>query len=125
MLIIGAGPSGLSAAYHLTRFGHKVTIYEAGPVAGGMMSFGIPAYRLPRNIIEAETKRILDTGIELKLNHKVENVEHEMKTGNFDACFLAIGAHLAKRINIPTPDTSKILDAAGVLREMETGKKST
>ena len=59
VLIIGAGPSGLSAAYHLTRFGHKVTIYEAGPVAGGMMSFGIPAYRLPRNIIEAETKRIV------------------------------------------------------------------
>ena len=122
VLIIGAGPSGLSAAYHLTRFGHKVTIYEAGPVAGGMMSFGIPAYRLPRNIIEAEAKRILNMGIELKLNHKVENVEHEMKTGKFDACFLAIGAHLAKRIDIPTPDTSKILDAAGVLREMETGK---
>ena len=74
VLVVGAGPSGLSAAYHLTRLGHAVTIHEAGPMAGGMMRFGIPQYRLPRDVLDAEVQRILDLGVELELNRKVENV---------------------------------------------------
>jgi formate dehydrogenase (NADP+) beta subunit len=62
VLIVGAGPSGLSAAYHLARLGHEVEIHEAGPVPGGMMHFGIPAYRLPRNILDGEVKRIEEHG---------------------------------------------------------------
>ena len=120
VLVIGAGPSGLSAAYHLRRLGHGVTIHEAGPVAGGMMRFGIPAYRLPRDVVQAEIDRIMGLGVELVLDHKVEDIEAEMKEGGFDACFVAVGAHLAKRVDIPTPDAGKILDAIGVLREMET-----
>src|SRR5512135_313050 len=58
VLVVGAGPSGLSAAYHLARLGHTVSIHEAGPIAGGMMHFGIPAYRLPRDVLDAEVKRI-------------------------------------------------------------------
>ncbi len=72
VLVVGAGPSGLSAAYHLARRGHAVTIREAGPMAGGMMRFGIPKYRLPRDVLDAEVQRILDLGVELELNRKVD-----------------------------------------------------
>jgi len=122
VLVIGAGPSGLSAAYHLARLGHNVTIIEAGPATGGMMRFGIPAYRLPRNVIDAEIKRIVDLGVTVRLNEKVEDIPYLMKDEGFDACFVAIGAHLAKRVNIPAPDASRILDAIGVLRQLEVGE---
>lgn len=120
ILVVGAGPSGLSAAYHLRRLGHSVTIYEAGPVAGGMMRFGIPAYRLPRDIVEANIQRIRDMGVDIVLDRKVEDIARERSEGGFDAVFLAIGAHLANRVNIPSADAGKILDAVGVLRDMET-----
>ena len=96
VLVVGAGPSGLSAAYHLRRSGHAVTIVEAGPLAGGMMRFGIPKYRLPRDVLDAEVQRILDLGVELQLNCKVSKILETMQAGRFDAAFLAVGAHIAK-----------------------------
>ena len=123
VLVVGAGPSGLSAAYHLARLGHQVTIYEAGPLAGGMMRFGIPKYRLPRDVLDAEVQRILDMGIALKLNTRVDNILDTMKAGGFDAAFLAVGAHVAKRTDIPARDATRILDAVSVLRGMETDAK--
>ena len=81
ILIIGAGPSGLSAAYHLTRIGHSVEIREAGSVAGGMIQFGIPAYRMPRDELRAEVQRIEDLGVKITLNHRVEDVLAEKKAG--------------------------------------------
>ncbi|HUL96733.1 MAG TPA: NAD(P)-binding protein [Usitatibacter sp.] len=119
VLVVGAGPSGLSAAYHLARLGHRVSIYEAGPFAGGMMRFGIPKYRLPRDVLDAEIDRILELGIELKLNHKVADIAAEMKHGAFDAAFLAVGAHIGKRAFIPAGSSARILDAVSVLRSME------
>ncbi len=119
VLVVGAGPSGLSAAYHLARRGHQVSIFEAGPFAGGMMRFGIPKYRLPRDVLDAEVQRILDLGVELRLNCKVSNILETMGAGGFDAAFLAVGAHIAKRTFIPAGDSARILDAVAVLRSME------
>ena len=119
VLIVGAGPSGLSAAYHLRRLGHHVTIHEAGPVAGGMMRFGIPKYRLPRDVLDAEVRRILDMGVELQLQTKVEDILSSKRVGEFDAAFLAVGAHIGKRAYIPAGSAARMLDAVSLLRSME------
>jgi 2-oxoacid:acceptor oxidoreductase delta subunit (pyruvate/2-ketoisovalerate family) len=119
VLVVGAGPSGMSAAYHLRRLGHAVTVIEAGPFMGGMMRFGIPKYRLPREVLEAEMQRIVDMGVTVHLNTKVADVAQTMRDGGFDAVFLAVGAHIAKRAYIPAKDSSRILDAVAVLRSME------
>jgi len=123
VVVVGAGPSGLSAAYHLRRLGHQVKIVEAGPFAGGMMRFGIPKYRLPRDVLDAEVQRILDLGVELELNTKVSNILETMRDGRFDAAFLAVGAHIAKRAYIPAGGAAHMLDAVSVLRSMEAEEK--
>ncbi|HEY7952033.1 MAG TPA: NAD(P)-binding protein, partial [Solirubrobacteraceae bacterium] len=119
VLIVGAGPSGLSAAYQLARRGHAVTIREAGPLAGGMMRFGIPRYRLPRDVLDAEVTRILDLGVKLELGTKVTNILEAMHGGDFDATFLAVGAHIGRRAYIPAGEAAHILDAVEMLRGME------
>lgn len=124
VLVVGAGPSGLSAAYQLRRMGHAVTIFEAGPVAGGMMRFGIPKYRLPRNILHAEISRIEQMGVEIVLERKVEDLAAEMKKGKFDAVFLAVGAHIGKRAYIPAREAGRIMDAVSFLRSMETAAEA-
>ena len=119
VLVVGAGPSGLSAAYHLRRMGHAVEIHEAGPFAGGMMRFGIPKYRLPRDVLDAEIGRIAELGVVIKLNSKVDRIVESMQSGGFDAAFLAVGAHIGKRSYIPAGSAAKILDAVSLLRSME------
>lgn len=121
VLIVGSGPSGLSAAYHLARFGHKATICEAGPTAGGMMRVGIPKYRLPREVLDAEIARIANMGVTISTNTRIDNLARVMAEEKFDAAFLAVGAHLAKRAYIPAGDAVKILDALSLLRDVDRG----
>ena len=123
VLVVGAGPSGMSAAYHLRRLGHSVTVFEAGPMLGGMMRFGIPKYRLPRDVLEAEMQRVVDLGVKVNLNTKVDNILNTMQDGKFDAAFLAVGAHIGKRARIPAGDAAKIVDAISLLRSMEGEEK--
>jgi 2-oxoacid:acceptor oxidoreductase delta subunit (pyruvate/2-ketoisovalerate family) len=122
VLVVGAGPSGMAAAYHLRRLGHRVTVKEAGPVMGGMMRFGIPKYRLPRDVLEAEMQRIVAMGVKVELGARVDRIDEAMREGGFDAAFLAVGAHIAKRAFIPAKDSARILDAVQVLRSMEGGE---
>ncbi len=119
VLIVGAGPSGMSAAYQLRRRGHGVTVMEAGPLMGGMMRFGIPKYRLPRDVLDAEMQRIVAMGVDVQLSARVADIAQSMVDGGYDAAFLAVGAHIAKRAFIPAKDSAHILDAVSVLRSME------
>jgi 2-oxoacid:acceptor oxidoreductase delta subunit (pyruvate/2-ketoisovalerate family) len=120
VLVVGAGPSGLSAAYHLARLGHWVTIKDAGAAAGGMMRYGIPKYRLPRDILDGEITRILDMGINLELNATVTDIQAELDAG-YDAAFVAVGAHIGRRAYIPAGDSARIMDAVSMLHGMEEG----
>ena len=104
VLVIGAGPSGLSAAYHLARLGHEVEIRDAGDEPGGMMRYGIPAYRLPRDVLDGELDRIAALGVRMTCDHRVEDLAAERQEGGFDAVFVAVGAHLSKRVDIPARD---------------------
>ncbi len=121
VLVIGAGPSGLSAAYHLARRGHQVEIRDASPEPGGMMRYGIPAYRLPRDVLAGEIARIEALGVTISCGHRVTDLAAERRDGNFDAVFVAVGAHLSKHVDIPARDASRIVDAVSFLREVASG----
>ena len=123
VLIVGAGPSGLSAAYHLARLGHEVEIRDAGTEPGGMMRYGIPNYRLPRDVLEVELNRIAALGVQLTCGHQVEDLAAERDEGRFDAVFVAVGAHLAKRVDIPATDAGTMVDAVSFLRSVASGEK--
>ena len=118
ILVVGAGPAGLGATYHLRRLGHHVRLVDSASRLGGMMRYGIPAYRLPRAILDAEIARIIAMGVEIQLEHVVHDVEQERRDGMFDAVFLAVGAQLGKRVDIPAGDSSRVLDAVSFLHHV-------
>ena len=122
VLVVGAGPSGLSAAYQLRLVGHDVTIRDAWAEPGGMMRYGIPTYRLPRGVLDAEVQRIVDMGVRLELSAAVTDVLAEKEAGGFDAVFLAVGAQIGKRVDIPAGEAARILDALSVLHDVSAGE---
>jgi len=102
--IVGAGPAGLSCAHQLSRMGYRVTLFEALPVAGGMMRVGIPSYRLPRDVLQREIDEIINhPNVELKLNTPIRNINSLFEAG-YSAIFLAIGAHEPQKLGIPGED---------------------
>jgi NADPH-dependent glutamate synthase beta subunit-like oxidoreductase len=121
ILVVGAGPSGLSAAYQLRLRGHDVVVCDAGEQPGGMMRYGIPTYRLPRHVLDAEIGRIVAMGVRLELGHPIADLAGVLSDDGFDAVFLAIGAQLSKRAYIPAGDSAHVLDALKVLHDVATG----
>ena len=114
--VVGAGPAGLTCALDLVRLGYRPTVYEALPVAGGMMSVGIPEYRLPQAIIQKEIEAILAEGVELRLNTRVEELDTLFDDGH-QAVFLAVGAHAGRKLRIPGADLPEVLLNTDVLRD--------
>jgi NADPH-dependent glutamate synthase beta subunit-like oxidoreductase len=117
VLVVGSGPCGLSAAYHLALMGHSVTVHEARAKLGGMMRYGIPEYRLPRDVLDAEIDRIARMGVQFEVNAAVNDLDPFLKQRRFDAVFLAVGAQLGKRVDIPTDDARRIMDALTFLAD--------
>ncbi len=111
IMVVGAGPGGLSAAYHLTRMGHTVEVFEAGTRPGGLMCSGIPDYRLPKEILDAEIDRIIKMGVTIRLNHKIADLEMEKRNGGFDVIYIATGAQLIREENFPTDDSVYSINA--------------
>ncbi|MCP5088184.1 MAG: NAD(P)-binding protein [Rhodobacteraceae bacterium] len=119
VLIIGAGPCGLSAAHHLARFGHSVTIHDANPQAGGMTRYGIPKYRLPREKLRAEVARIENMGVTIHYESRIDDVLEAKSSGGFEAVLLATGAQLPRRADIDSDGQIPLVEAVTVLRDTE------
>jgi len=121
--IIGSGPAGISCAYQLARRGYQVTIFEAFPKSGGMLRYGIPAFRLPREVLDAEIQKILDLGIELRTNVAVgQDVTLEQLKQEYDSVFLGIGAQKSSKLGIAGEDQKGIYTGIEFLRAVNSGK---
>lgn len=122
--VIGGGPSGLSAAYYLSLMGHEVTVYEQRKKLGGMLRYGIPSYRYPRERLDEEINFVLSSGINVELNKSVgKDIEFKDLKKNYDAIYIAIGAHTDKKIGIDGEDAKGVISAVEMLREIGDGNK--
>jgi NADPH-dependent glutamate synthase beta subunit-like oxidoreductase len=122
--IVGAGPAGLSCAYQMVRLGYSVTVYEAFPEAGGMLRYGIPRYRLPREVLDAEIRRILDLGVKLELNTAVgRDLPIEELRSRHDVLFAGIGAHRGRRLGVPGEDGPGVWTGTEFLNRANSGER--
>jgi len=120
--VIGSGPAGLTAAYHLALKGHSVKIFEAAPVLGGMLMLTLPEYRLPKKIVERDVKNIISLGVDYEVNKKIENVESLIKEG-FDSIFVSVGTHETSKLNVKGSNLKGIVSCLDFLREANIGEK--
>jgi len=118
--IVGAGPAGLSCAYDLTRLGYPVTVFEASSKAGGLMRWGIPEFRLPRNIVDNEISYIEELGVEIKTNIRVNSLDDLFKQG-YRAVFLGTGCPASVKLDIPNEDADGVISALDFLKQVNSG----
>ena len=119
--IVGSGPAGLAAAYDLSIEGFGVTVFEALPVAGGMLAVGIPEYRLPRKFLEHDIEQIRKMGVEIRLNTPIKNID-DLFARDYKAIFLAVGAHGEKRMNIPGEELTGVFWGTEFLKDLNSGQ---
>ncbi len=122
--VVGAGPAGLSAAYFLAKKGYAVTVFEAQPVAGGMMSYGVPEHRLPRKVVNWEIDNIKKMGVTIKTNSPVKDVEALKKDG-YKAVLVAVGLQNSAKLNVAGEDAKGVVQAVSFLKDVNSGKKVT
>ncbi|HEY78204.1 MAG TPA: FAD-dependent oxidoreductase [Dehalococcoidia bacterium] len=120
--VVGSGPAGLTGAYYLSNQGHAITVFEALPLAGGMMRYGIPQYRLPRDVLDGEIRDIENTGVEIKTGTRIESVDRLFAEG-YDAVLVALGTHEGQKLSIPGADIDDILIGIDFLRDVNIGEK--
>ena len=122
--VVGGGPGGLSAAYYLSIMGHKVTVFEKRRQLGGMLRYGIPSYRLPREKLDSDIAHILATGIEVRTEVDVgKDITYDQLRSEFDSIYISIGAHTDKKVGIPGEDAEGVTSAVRLLRGIGDGKK--
>jgi formate dehydrogenase beta subunit len=121
--VLGSGPAGLTAAYYLEKLGHSVTVFEALPATGGMMRVGIPEYRLPKKVLDAEVEEIKRLGVDIKTSAKIDSLDDLFKKG-YHAIFLGIGAHQGSKMGVKGEDSPGVLEAINFLREVSLGRKA-
>ena len=121
--VIGSGPAGLSCAYQLARRGYSVKVFEAFSKPGGMLRYGIPNYRLPKNVLDMEIKRIEDLGVEINCNRVVgKDIPYEELQKNYDAIFVGIGAHKGRLLGIPNEQASNVYTGTEFLNKINSGE---
>jgi len=122
--VVGAGPAGMSCAYHLARRGYKVTVFESFDKPGGMLRYGIPKYRLPRNVIDAEVQKILDLGVELKTNFTIgKDMPLEDLRKEYKAIFVGIGAHKGYELGVSGEDAENVFTGTEYLNRVNSGEE--
>jgi heterodisulfide reductase subunit A len=119
--VVGSGPAGLTAAYHLAKKGYNITVFEAAPESGGMLRYAIPSYRLPKDVVDRDIKNITALGVEIKTGMPVDSVQSLMESG-FDSVFLAVGTGDTWQMKVPGEDLDGVVDCMKFLREANSGK---
>ena len=120
--IVGSGPAGLAAAFYLAKQGHSVTIFEQLPKPGGMLRVGIPDYRLPEDVLNAEIRAVENLGVKVESNTKVESIDRVLERG-YDATFVALGAHLSTKLMVEGEDSPGVVEGVTFLKDVSSGKK--